>query len=54
MTLGFLVYPEPEFLILTVSIDPTDVTIASRVPGVVPSPSIVIVGGISSLYPEPV
>ena len=53
ITLGLLVYPQPEFTILTFSIDPTDVTTASNSPPV-PLPSMIIVGGISVLYPDPV
>ena len=52
ITLGFTVYPEPELIILTLLIDPTLVTTASSWPEN-PSPSIVIVGGMSVLYPEP-
>ena len=52
MTLGFTVYPEPELTIFTALIEPTLVTTAASEPEE-PSPSIVITGGISVLYPEP-
>ena len=47
-------YPEPELIILTVSIDPTLDTTACNSPSWPLVLSIIIVGGISVLYPEPV
>ena len=42
-------YPEPELIILTVSIVPTEVTTACNSPPLPVALSIVIVGGISEL-----